>query len=54
MQERQETEVKYNFNSYSQAYFIDLVEELGSEDDTGTIRNVKGRLPQNIEVIKRL
>ena len=49
MQERLETEVKYNLNSYSEACCKDSVEKLGSDDSTGPIRNVKGSLRRNID-----
>ena len=49
MQERLETEVKYNLNSYSEASCKDSVEKLGSDDSTGPIRNVKGSLRRNID-----
>ena len=49
VQERLETEVKYNLNSYSEACCKDSVEKLGSNDSTGPIRNVKGSLRRNID-----
>ena len=49
MQERVETEVKYNLISYSEACYKDSVEKLGNDDSIGPIRNVKGSLRQNID-----
>ena len=40
VQERLETEAKYNLHSYSEACYKDSVQKLGSYDSTGPIRNV--------------
>ena len=49
VQERLETEVKYDLNSYSEACYKDSVEKLGSDISTGPIRNMKGSLRRNID-----